>query len=772
MRCTGFTSAFRGARPLLVAACCILSAGCGPEDAPVQSPRRPLGLDPVDTVKQAGSDRAARRFQRDGLTEAVRLASQSFTHDVIAERFAEFALDPARLDVAEKTRVRVYFIGEASGYANALGVNMEGVGPEDGARIIFPMPYTPVNLYEMPKLILPETNRLDDSKLGERSESEAVLPGDFVDLGTVSAGTVLSFFLIADDRRGNVNVYTPVPERNPDGLQHMVAIAMEGSPYLILSFEDMFQGGDRDYSDCVFAVEMSAYNIQALLGRIDPWRQAKRLAFMGTIIGLIVGAPLGYAAWRRRAQILRFRRARREALGFLEHAEPAKAVEAVRRAKAGCRPADRAALAEIEVDALGRFKDYAGLTGAYTEAREAFAKHEDASLSLGHAFVETDRPDDYADLRAVWRERSAGPAAWHILDADLLLRRGKPDDALALLNRRRFAGPDEARRLARLAVIAAGRAPDQAGAPIAEAVRLAPDNPDVRLAEGAVEELRGDAARAAPAYRAALELAPGDPFVRDQAAEFLRRQGRLREAVGTWAKGLPPPTMDFVWTKALFWARAAAPIAVDWAKFEPPDTEARPLIDFLRGLGPGRFWDAAAFEPIALAHPHLATRQESFWLRLLDALGRRREDEALSLLNLSRFGDRSWHEALELALIRVLTFRRLGFMDPSLTGSAPDPRRQAAPHPFFGLLGRWTKGQLDPVPDDLVRLLQTDNAFAATLLAAGWDEAGLLLWRTPIEPGQAPPWLAAAAARALKHNRGTDQARAFAHEHGIPLDPA
>ena len=93
-------SAFCGALIVLV---CAALGGCGPVDAPVQSERRPYDLDIVDTVKQAGSDGKAERFRREVLADAAKLASESFTAEVIAQRLSELALDPARLDVVERT---------------------------------------------------------------------------------------------------------------------------------------------------------------------------------------------------------------------------------------------------------------------------------------------------------------------------------------------------------------------------------------------------------------------------------------------------------------------------------------------------------------------------------------------------------------------------------------------------------------------------------------------------------------------------------------------
>lgn len=78
---------------------------------------------------------------------------------------------------------------------------------------------------------------------------------------------------------------------NPDGINHVVsfAYAMKDSPYLILGFEDLYGGGDRDFNDLLFAVDIGAINVAALTGTPEPgtW------AIMGTFLGLGV-------CWKRR----------------------------------------------------------------------------------------------------------------------------------------------------------------------------------------------------------------------------------------------------------------------------------------------------------------------------------------------------------------------------------------------------------------------------------------------------------------------------------------
>jgi len=71
--------------------------------------------------------------------------------------------------------------------------------------------------------------------------------------------------------------------RNPDKLDHVVAFALPDSPYLIIAFEDMYGGGDRDYNDVIFALDIGRANIQNLISTPEPQTWAILAGFLGTI---------------------------------------------------------------------------------------------------------------------------------------------------------------------------------------------------------------------------------------------------------------------------------------------------------------------------------------------------------------------------------------------------------------------------------------------------------------------------------------------------------
>ncbi|MBX7255401.1 MAG: DUF4114 domain-containing protein [Candidatus Hydrogenedentes bacterium] len=706
----------------LTAALCLaaLLSSCGPKPSPVQSSLRRFDFPLVGLVQESGSDWASERFNKTLLPKLIVKGAQEFTAAALEQNLNQIALDPNKLVMAEGGKVRLYYVSESSGFRNILGINFEGIGIKSGKPMyIFPNASSNLDLYQAAQHVNVEENTFDVSAMGERSEEAPLMPGDFVDLGHLPAGTPLNFFLINEDP----NVFTTHPEANPDGIVHVVAVAIEDSPYLLISFEDLLNGGDKDYSDCVFMVEVGEGNIQALIGKIDPLRQAKRIAAIVGFLMVFVGGPLGFLYMRRRIRLARLAADLNRAGELLTSSQPEAALPLIRARKKLAGRTRSAEWEDLEITCLNQLGAVGDLTELYKESPDAFTRHETPSLDVARAAIETDRFDLFQTMRESWRERETAPQDWLALDADVLMRQDKSEDAREILEAARFEGAADARRLIRLALATAHDDPAAAHAALARAEALGAQAWEVRLFQGRIAQAHGDAPRAEAAYKAALTANPRDLFIRDALAELLRTEGRFAEAVHVWSQGLTAPSMGFVWTKTLFWCRVAAPAPVDWQTLDPPQDTLRPLVQFVRALPPTCFWNERAFGPVAEARPDLASRQEVFWLRLLEALRTRKTDEALALLNLNRFGRHSWHARLEVALLSLLTYHRLGFVDPALVKLSEGSGTK--PHPFFDTLEAWASGSA--VPPEFVRLMQSNDAFAAALKAAGWIAAvGLL----------------------------------------------
>ncbi|NLV43770.1 MAG: DUF4114 domain-containing protein [Candidatus Hydrogenedentes bacterium] len=702
----------------------------GSNEAPMQTGQRDYGIPAYQPVQRAGSDFNAWLFSRFMLPDLITLANKEYTHSAVVSHFEKLALDPARLKLMEESRVRVYFIGEGSGYVNALGVNFNGLGTDEGdPRILFPNANTSLQLDGAAKMMSSRIGRLFRSKLGKRKPEAPLRPGDFVDLGRLPAGTQLNFFLIAFDGQGH-NVYSVLKERNPDRIDHMVAMAVEGTSYLLVSFEDMYKGGDADYEDCVFAVEMSMDNVAALIGKMDPWRRIKQVIKWSVICTVVFGGPTATLVIRRRIRRKRLKQAYDAASHALRQSRPRDAVALIRQVKEQADDKTWLALSRLEVEALETARDPAELGALYEEAPEAFSDHETASLQAGKAQIAADRLDTFEPLRASWRERGDHPAEWLVLESEMLERQEKAGNARSLLEEKRFDGASEALRRARLALVQVDAA--EAAKLADSALALAPHHPEVLRCRALWYESLGQWNEARNAWHDAHQAEPENLFIRDGMAEFCRKQGRYEAALKLWHDALAPPTLDIIWTKFLFWRRVACPALVNLDSLPSPPGELNPLIAFMRALPPDRFWDPVAFEAVAHEHVALYDRQEVFWLRLLHALHTGNEAEALALVNLSGFGGRSWHLVLERGLVRILTYRRAGYAGVETIHSAACT--SAVPE-FFMFLDQMAGCAQGEPPDWFLQLLESPNSFAAACAAAGWKEAARRLAR----PDKWPP---------------------------------
>ncbi len=223
--------------------------------SPVQSAARPYNLSIIAPVQVAGSDAASRAFQTSvlpGMLAAMKTILPEYKSKSAMD-LAAISLDPSKLVLSVDTTARVYFLGEGAGYRNTIGISTTGGSPlSPGASIIFPDASSSDGYGGSGSLV--------------RTSNEPLVAGDFVNLGTFKAGTALDFFLIASGATGGRNFSSTNQSLNSDGIVHAVSLAANGSAYLIIGFEDMMGGGDKDYNDVVFAVELGKANVAQLMG--------------------------------------------------------------------------------------------------------------------------------------------------------------------------------------------------------------------------------------------------------------------------------------------------------------------------------------------------------------------------------------------------------------------------------------------------------------------------------------------------------------------------
>lgn len=243
----------------------------------VQSSARPFGLKIVDKVQVGGTDESSKQFQSEVLPRVTKLVNEKLGEQVKLDD-SSLRLDPSKLKLKNSSDVRVYFVGEGAAYANTLGFTTDGTGSlkSDTAKLIFPNASSTVSTY-------------DPKSTVKRTEKEPLLPGDFVDLGKMKEGSCLDFFLIADGANGGKYTYSTQKSANSDGINHVIsfAYAVKDSPYLIIGFEDIYGGGDRDFNDLIFAVDIGHCNVGALTATPEPATYATMAAFLGLGVVLV-----------------------------------------------------------------------------------------------------------------------------------------------------------------------------------------------------------------------------------------------------------------------------------------------------------------------------------------------------------------------------------------------------------------------------------------------------------------------------------------------------
>jgi len=233
---------------VLAASAVALSAGLV-QAAPQTAPFDLSVITPVTSI--SGGDARAQAFAATLLPQAAALTTTNLNKTLAIPGYTLLKIDPAKIDLAMKSDVRLYFAGEGAGYHNSVGFNDAGPGVNTGnPKLTFLNSSSPVPLAS----------------------------GDYVDLGQFSAGTNLDFFVIADgaDHLGYTSpgdlsqVLSTDTLANLDGLQHVFAYAVKDSPYLLLTFEDMPGGGDKDYNDVILVADLGKNSIRKFFGAPEP----------------------------------------------------------------------------------------------------------------------------------------------------------------------------------------------------------------------------------------------------------------------------------------------------------------------------------------------------------------------------------------------------------------------------------------------------------------------------------------------------------------------
>ena len=233
--------------------------------SPVQSPADPQGLPIVGKVQLGGSTAASAAFDKNVLPAATQYIHQHLPDGKDNAKFVKLnSLDVSKLTLDTTRDVTATFVYEGAGYVNTLGLNTKADGFRKGnPEIIFPA-------------VRSSTSMFASAPAGTRTTQDPLLPGDFVDLGVLPKGTSLDFFLMANGANGGTQEWN-TSGNNADNFSHvmaftpgMFATAQPNSPYLFISFEDLSRGGDKDYNDSIFAINIGTAAVHKLLNTPEP----------------------------------------------------------------------------------------------------------------------------------------------------------------------------------------------------------------------------------------------------------------------------------------------------------------------------------------------------------------------------------------------------------------------------------------------------------------------------------------------------------------------
>jgi len=479
------------------------------------------------------------------------------------------------------------------------------------------------------------------------------------------------------------------------------------------------------------------------------------------IIGVVVllvlgaGAVFGVRAWRASVVLHQEQRAFKKARELLQADRAADAYAIV---STMAKPNSTLDWPALEVAALAGIRDLPRLSAIFDKTPGRILADEDASVLMARAFISSRRPVDFNRVRTAWHGHEKQPALWLILDSDAFLLQGKPREAEKLLRGTTLPGKADADRLTRLALIVAGKDMNQAWQLINQASQLDPRNPDIRSFRAQILEAAGHPADARVDYVAAVIAQTNNPVLRDDLAEFYRRQGNYDLALQTWREAIALPSYDYLWLKAAFWGKLIQPVPLAADKVDAGDLQ--PLAQWVISLPDNEYWNSNSFNNLTEAHRYLSDRQELFWLQMTELLRTHHEREAYYLLKFNSFRSRSWQPDLEAALRRILSYRLDHALSPSefsYVSATPAADR----HQFFIALDTYARaeagGSGTALPADLAALLKGPDVFAAAYLAAGWREAALQLYSGG-NPAAYPDWFAYGLAQEVRINRGNQPA--------------
>lgn len=428
---------------------------------------------------------------------------------------------------------------------------------------------------------------------------------------------------------------------------------------------------------------------------------------------------------------------------------------------------------ELLIDTSTQLKDINELLLLYQFFPSEFDNREEASILIATGFLLQGNIKSYDELREKWKDKETLKGKWSLLNANKLSLDNRSDEAIRYLDSLKLTGEDEIARLVMLARLNFKDNPKEAWKDLSEAVKDDPSNAYLNVYRAAMLEMYGNQDWALEEYVTAVRKNPKDLILRDLLGSYLIRQNQLQLALQLYASSLKPPTNETMWIKAWFWNRVYTPIKFDWKNEElPPKGKYADLLQYLIHLPPEKFWDDTQFEKVPNGKTFFGSEEITFWLRLFQSLKEGKDVEAEELLRYNPFRNRSINSPLALNFAEILQYRRTGSLNLEAQSSTLEKKTieftatsntVQSKNPFFQTLNDLAKKEKEePIPQDIVALLKSKNAFTASLLSTGWLESALNLSDKDSDFNQYPEWVSLVYTSALLLNQGVDASLAFA----------
>lgn len=385
---------------------------------------------------------------------------------------------------------------------------------------------------------------------------------------------------------------------------------------------------------------------------------------------------------------------------------------------------------------------------------------ESADLKLARDALQNRDLKAYESFPAKWKTNSAFAGQWLLMEADALLAKKLPEEALTFLRAATLSGPDDAQRYIRIALLEA-KEPWKAMASLDQGLKSDPRNADILSFRAQIQEAAGRTADARLDYVAAVLSERKNPLYRDMLASFYLRTGDLSAAAETWRDAAEDTSLGVYALKSWFWS------TVSGSRLSKPLPASRQegwqeLVLAISQLPDGIFWNAS-IERGASSLRGSASRPEIIWMKLLGDLRTRDFSAARKRIETGFSKEaENLNPGLALKILAHLTAREN--QDPHLSLAGRElPSTDKAAHPFVYQFARWANRSLAPEETQSFEAwLAQPAALVAILYTAEWSGAAVTIGEgSKLTFSDGPDWFDYGYAKSIQRRDGKEATRAW-----------